>query len=60
MLHAQVPKRSPSILGQGYDVIALISAPGRKLRLAMDETLYNGILAALEAVHGGKTANEVR
>lgn len=26
----------------------------------MDETLYNGILAALEAVHGGQTANEVR
>lgn len=26
----------------------------------MDETLYNNILAALEAVHGGHTANEVR
>lgn len=28
--------------------------------LAMDENLYNGILAALEAVHGGHTASEVR
>ena len=27
--------------------------------LAMDETLYNGILAALEAVHGGHTAHQV-
>lgn len=26
----------------------------------MDEALYNGILAALEAVHGGQTASEVR
>eukprot|EP00752_Nemacystus_decipiens_P008991 g8026.t1 len=26
----------------------------------MDEGLYNGILAALEAVHGGQTANEAR
>ena len=32
----------------------------RRARLAMDEALYNGILAALEAVHGGQTANEVR
>lgn len=32
----------------------------RPLRLAMDEALYNGVLAALEAVHGGQTANEVR
>lgn len=31
-----------------------------KARLAMDEALYNGILAALEAVHGGQTASEVR
>lgn len=25
----------------------------------MDEALYNNVLAALEAVHGGKTASEV-
>lgn len=40
--------------------LALLGSSRRAVCTTMDESLYNGMLAALEAVHGSNTTSEVR